>query len=334
MTLRHAQFPAGRFRLTATGDYVQDGLPMPQPADPVYRECLQTAPGDEVSVRELHLLQFAVGGRVYPPADRWIKITERFRGQVLRIRAQQVCGSPHARFEDLTPQQRGELQLLSGKDAHGRPLPDHQHAYFILWPDQHGQPTRLVCLRNGEPFSDDEVEALLKAAERSYSWGFGNPDWTLRLVPLPFETTAPPGASRGEFTIWTSKTPFVPPGNRHRFRGNGRERPGELPHEVLRKLIVKHGLPAPVRIEPLDAAGEVADTPESLAGWSEIGQWVSIHETRAERLARRDERTRAVRPGYRFRMEFPQPVPGPICLGHSAHFGMGLFAPAADLENE
>jgi CRISPR-associated protein Csb2 len=280
------------------------------------------------------MLQFAVGGRVYPPADRWIKITERFRGQVLRIRAQQVSGNPQSRFDDLAPQQRGDLQLISGKDAHGRPLPDHQHAYFILWPDQHGQPTRLVCLRNGEPFSDDEVEALLKAAERTYSWEFGNPDWTLRLVPLPFETAAPLGASCSEFTIWTSKTPFVPPGNRHRFRGNGRERPGELPHEVLRKLIVKHGLPAPVRIEPLDAAGEVANTPESLAGWSDIGQWVSIHETRAERLTRRSDRTRAVRLGYRFRIVFSEPAPGPVCLGQSNHFGLGLFVPAGDVENE
>jgi CRISPR-associated protein Csb2 len=118
----------------------------------------------------------------------------------------------------------------------------------------------------------------------------------------------------------------------------GRERAGELPREVLRevlrKLIVKHGLPAPVRIEPLDAAGEVVAAPESLAGWSEIGQWVSIHETRAERLARRDERTRAVRPGYRFRIVFPEPVPGPICLGHSAHFGLGLFVPAAGRATE
>jgi hypothetical protein len=183
----------------------------------------------------------------------------------------------------------------------------------------------LVCLRNGEPFSDDEVEALLTAAEHSYSWQVGNPDWTLRLVPLPFGTSAPPGASRAEFATWISKTPFVPPGNRHRFRGNGRERAGELPREVLRKLIVKHGLPAPLRIEPLDAGRRGCRTPESLAGWSEIGQWVSIHETRAERLARRDERTRAVRPGYRFRIVFPEPVPGPICLGHSAHFGLGLF---------
>jgi CRISPR-associated protein Csb2 len=129
------------------------------------------------------------------------------------------------------------------------------------------------------------------------------------------------------FATWTSKTPFVPPGNRHRFRENGRERRGELPHDVLRKLIVKHGLPEPQRIDPLDPAGTVVAAPESLTGWSDIGEWVYVHETRAERQSRRAERTRAVRPGYRFRIVFSQPVPGPICLGHSAHFGLGLFGP-------
>jgi CRISPR-associated protein Csb2 len=28
-----------------------------------------------------------------------------------------------------------------------------------------------------------------------------------------------------------------------------------------------------------------------------------------------------------FRIRFPQPVPGPIALGYSSHFGMGLFVP-------
>ncbi|TVR45720.1 MAG: type I-U CRISPR-associated protein Cas5/Cas6 [Puniceicoccaceae bacterium] len=30
-----------------------------------------------------------------------------------------------------------------------------------------------------------------------------------------------------------------------------------------------------------------------------------------------------------FRLTFPKPVPGPIALGHSSHFGLGLFIPVA-----
>lgn len=327
--------------LAATDDSLVAGRPIPPGTRWHYagipeRRHLDARPHDSSRRRfptNLQVVQFAVGGRVYPPPDRWIKITERFRGQVLRLRAQQVSGNQNARFDDLAPAEREQLQLVSGKDADGRPLPNHRHTYFILWPDEHRQPTRLVCLRNGVPFSEEEVDALLRAAERPYSWEFDNPDWLLRLIPLPFETAAPLGASAGEYVTWTSKTPFVPPGNRHRFRGNGRVRRGELPHEVLRKLIVKHGLPEPQRIDPLDAAGTVVAAPESLSGWSEIGEWVYVHETRVERQSRRAERTRAVRPGYRFRIVFSEPVPGPVCLGHSAHFGLGLFVPAVGLEN-
>ena len=31
-----------------------------------------------------------------------------------------------------------------------------------------------------------------------------------------------------------------------------------------------------------------------------------------------------------FRLSFARPVRGPLALGHSSHFGMGLFAPAAE----
>lgn len=34
------------------------------------------------------------------------------------------------------------------------------------------------------------------------------------------------------------------------------------------------------------------------------------------------------RPAGAFRLIFPQPVCRPICLGHSSHFGLGLFVPA------
>ncbi len=29
----------------------------------------------------------------------------------------------------------------------------------------------------------------------------------------------------------------------------------------------------------------------------------------------------------RDRIDFEEPIRGPICLGHSSHFGMGLFVP-------
>jgi hypothetical protein len=75
-----------------------------------------------------NVVQFAVGGRVYPPMSRWVKLTERFRGRVLRHRACQLTGNPRARYGDLPEPQRDELALLSGKDGRGTPLEGHPHA--------------------------------------------------------------------------------------------------------------------------------------------------------------------------------------------------------------
>jgi CRISPR-associated protein Csb2 len=33
-----------------------------------------------------------------------------------------------------------------------------------------------------------------------------------------------------------------------------------------------------------------------------------------------------------FQITFPRPVGGPICLGHSCHFGLGLFVPDSSRE--
>lgn len=257
-------------------------------------------------------VQFAVGGRVYPPLAKWIKITERFRGQVLKHLSAQLTGNPWSHYGLLTPEQRDELALISGKDGEGHPLRGHQHAFFILWPDSNGVPTRLVVWRR-QPFSSQEVQALLAASERPISWGNGAPEWAVRLVPLPFEMS-PPSSLLSEARVWQSATPFVPPAGRHRFRENGRLRPGESTERVLVKLLQSEKKPVPNKVTIF----------EDQEGTS----WVNLHETRQRRQHRMENRTSWVRPGYWLRIEFEESVRGPLMLGDSCHFGLGLFIPA------
>jgi CRISPR-associated protein Csb2 len=56
--------------------------------------------------------------------------------------------------------------------------------------------------------------------------------------------------------------------------------------------------------------------------------WVILHETRSRRLGKVDSRTPRVRPGFHLCVEFYEPVSGPLILGDSCHFGLGLFVPA------
>jgi CRISPR-associated protein Csb2 len=267
----------------------------------------------------LQVIQFAVGGRVYPERTHWVRVIERFRGCVLKHAARIVSGGKYASFRELPADLRDKLKLLSGKDGEGRPLQNHLHAYFFLYPDEVGNPTRLIAYRRvpfdgiaDQPF---EVEAILAASREPIFWQSRAPDWSLRLVPLPFEVPAPVGCRRdgASSAVWVSATPFVTPGNRHRFRKGGRNRPGEAPDCLLRKLLRKSSFADPLTIALIDGPDKA--------------EWVYIHATREERLHFRERRTPVVRPGHSFRIVFREPVNGPICLGHSCHFGLGLFVP-------
>ncbi len=254
-------------------------------------------------------IQFAVGGRVLPPLRRWVKVTDRFRGRVIRRLAEIIAPKSRGHYDLLTPEQKDSLALICGKDGQGQPLRGHRHAFFILLPDKNGLPTRLVVWRSS-PFTGDEVKALLAASEFPIAWDNGVPEWKVRLVPLSYEMPAPRGFL-GESRLWESVTPFVPPSERHRFRKNGRARPNESVERLLTKLLLDENKPAPESVTVVEDI--------------ESAEWINLHETRNRRILKSDSRTPWVRPGFRVRIEFSSPVAGPIILGDSCHFGLGLF---------
>ncbi|MBV9925501.1 MAG: type I-U CRISPR-associated protein Cas5/Cas6 [Acidobacteria bacterium] len=258
---------------------------------------------------DLNYLQFAVGGTVYPPLEQWVTVVGRFRGGVIRCLSRQLTGDVRAGYHNLTLAQRDAIKLITGKDGHGNLLRGHQQAYFFLWPDEKGLPTRLIGWRK-EPFTEVEIEAMLEASRKPIRWGHDLGDWAVRLVPLPFNADLPESLFCPART-WTSATPFVLPAGRHRFRRNGRERVRESPESILIKLLQNRGKPCPkvTRLESKDK--EVT--------------WVKPHETRARRLSQEQARTNFVRLGFWLRLEFLEPVSGPLLLGDSCHFGLGAF---------
>ena len=305
--------------LASTSDKLLTGRSIPPGAAWFYAKLPQRPTVGTITTRQprfpedMQVIQFAVGGRVFPPLAQWIRVTERFRGIALKRLARQVSNGTASRFADLSADECARFSLLTGKSSDGKPMTGHQHAYFALVPDAMGQPTRLVCFRQ-IPFTSDEVTALLAASEDTITWQPQNRDWWVRLVPLPFETPPPLGFGYDAetATVWESASPFVTPGKRMRFRKNRRPRPGETPERLLEKLLVGQGLPTP--------------TIKSLSDDDAI-EWVAVHETPEQRAARRENRSRAVLPAYRFQLTFPKPVSGPMCVGHSCHFGLGLFQP-------
>lgn len=262
--------------------------------------------------KNIQCVQFAVGGHVFPPLAKWLKIAEQFRGSVLKQLSLELSNEEHTFYMKLPPEKRSEVALISGKDATGTPLKGHGHAYFLIFPDQSRKPTRLVVWRK-TPFTQLELKALFNATYRSIIWDHGTPEWALRVAPLTTETTIPMNFL-GSAREWCSVTPFVPPQNRRRFRKNSKLRRGETPDRLLAKLLTANGRPEPIQIELLDKENSV--------------EWVNLHETKERRQYREKTKTPWSRPGYRFRIRFDSPVAGPLIVGDSAHFGCGLFAPS------
>jgi CRISPR-associated protein Csb2 len=252
-------------------------------------------------------MQFAVGGRVFPPVSAWLQVTERFRGCVLKNLRELLFG--HSSIRELTSEQHEAMHLMTGKHSDGALVENHAHISFWLLRDRTGKPTRLVAFRL-KPLTAIEQQALLLASKKLLPWQYGNPDgnpdWTLRLVPLPSETPLPADANPfATARNWRSITPYIPP--RHTIGRNGKPKPGESVEEQIAR--------------ELQSRGHVINP----GGVGLIGsKWIKAHQPRQQKggQTNRDKR------GYELQLEFTELVTGPLSLGNSSHFGLGLFVPA------
>jgi CRISPR-associated protein Csb2 len=217
--------------------------------------------------------------------------------------------------------------VFTGCDESGKPLEGHRHAHILsesnigLGKGRRGEITHVTIFAP-MGFGNEERRALDGLTKL---WGHGGHDVQLILLGVGRpEDFGGLDASRGESPIlaeserWISRTPFVP--TRHpkathsgepKLDSNGRQL-GSPEHELVRLLELAE-FPEPFAIEPVSST--------DLAGHNT--RWLSFRRQRGNGWGRRA----ASGMGYGFRMEFHQPIRGPIALGYGAHFGLGLFVP-------
>ena len=251
------------------------------------------------------IIQFAIGVRVSPPRESVVILTQRFRGRVIR----EFLGG---KWQQANAEQREAARLLTGKEADGTPLQDHRHphARFGIFFDQEtGKAARLLVWRD-QPFTNNEQRAVLNAAEQELPLSFtkagARDPWAVRLVPLDSQVLPPAGFGEGTWRRWQTVTPYVPP--RHAYDRKGRPRAGESPEKQLHLELTRQGY---------NTSGLTIEMDDRAVKWT--------HVHRPRRLP--DDATNAERRGYRVSLTFDMPVCGPISLGHSSHFGLGLFVP-------
>ena len=242
------------------------------------------------------VVRYAIDSKVPPLTTDALKV-----GDLARRAAMAIFGRKYGGGVSLT---------LSGKDSSGRPLKGHKHAFYL--PTDEDEDGWVDHLTVWTPAGLDEKELNALADLDVLNTDGGRPPIHLALLGI---------GNRKDFScnlfarsrVWRSITPFVLV--RHpKWRGDtqGGKVPKRLvdgPEDQVELELQRRSIPQPTTVESLERS--------SLRGRST--HWLDFYRWR--RKGRTSGRA------YGFRIEFPEPVRGPIALGFAAHFGLGLFMP-------
>jgi CRISPR-associated protein Csb2 len=261
------------------------------------------------------IARYSLEGVTLPPVTATLPIAEAMR-RALMSRYRQL--KQVEKYGRVIPPDAERLasSVFAGKDEQGNFLRDgHSHCFFIRTDDDgDGRIDHVLVYALPDGFGCDEIRAI-----DSLRWlKCGDLELSLLLVGL-----GTPGDFRhtrvfAESAVWVSATPFLV--TRHMKRRGQKRDPAQFFESpegrqefvkcVLEEELDRRGIPREgARFETIECVGK----PPGLR---------SI-QFRLERQKPGDDA--AARPRGLFRIRFAKPVSGPISLGHSCHFGLGLF---------
>lgn len=209
---------------------------------------------------------------------------------------------------------------FTGCDSSGAPLGSHTHTFVLPKLQDSEQGDELVGFELHSPagFSEEEIEHLSKL-RKLYA---RKNHLVIRVVGL--------ASDRGETAqVWKSQTPFfltrwplTRNGKPRLIRGTNYQKDGPE-HQALKSLCY---LPQ-FQLSPKDCQFEERDEGLAMIKDSQIiavstaQRWPQSWRWRYDR----QNGKRVGDSGYRLRLSFPKPVVGPIAIGYSAHFGLGML---------
>ncbi len=284
------------------------------------RDCFKieakARPRSMLNRQPIQVVRYAIDSTVLPLVTETLAVAEAARRCLMGI---------HGRLTEQNSV-RGRSDVFSGKDQQGQRLINHRHAYYLPTDEDGDGHLDHLTVYAAAGFGPDERRALDHLREIKMGWeeeehhplrllllGMGASD---EYAPDPFR------ASR----IWESATPYVAT---HYAKTRGQSRINLFSPEARAAFLRDdlHAQLAAVRPD-LVREGTSAVIVEPL--WDENyvfrigGQWRPIQFKRFRRKATDDGGRRLA---GAFRLIFPNPVRGPIALGHSSHFGLGQFVP-------
>jgi CRISPR-associated protein Csb2 len=278
------------------------------------------------------VLDAAEGRRPLPLVTETLPFAEEVRRQLGREYARSVRRRLRGSEID-----RDDPRLFSatiyGKDDSGKPARSHNHAFYLPTDEDGDGRIDHVTVYAAGRFSRDDVSALDHLRTLSFgkeadvddaSIETGRRHTTHRLLLIGLGRKKPVGPSAfGPASVWISATPYI--AFRHlKARGKKRDDQAFLRREALPQFMMH------VLGEDFHQRDDLAHLPRpsieflpdplTAIGW----HYRSLQFRRSRRRKRDDGYTR---PLGAFRLTFPEEIAGPICLGYSCHFGIGLFRP-------
>jgi CRISPR-associated protein Csb2 len=282
-------------------------------------------PAPSVGSKVAHYLCFSLQCRVPLLPKFIVPLSEKFRDEASR-----------------------HLRNIHGKDARsfaffGHPdhrppdaVGDHQHAFYLPMakrddPSRHLSELHIWCPYG---FTQEENEILLRI--NRLDWGSGK--YPLRPVLTAMSKEPPSEAcfSTGKKAsrIWRSASPFVPP--RYFYRKVGSKltlKANDQPEYQLIECLKAAGVNVAGEIRRLPLLGrnpqdgqpewDVVRTPECDDPILKDTASLPVHRPGSSRGRDKERRV-----GLFFEIEFAEPVAFSVpALGHSCHFGLGLFQP-------
>jgi len=265
----------------------------------------------------IQVARYALDSRVLPLVTETLPVAEAARRALMSI------------YGCLTECEgtRGRSAIFSGKDEHGKPLVGHGHAYFLpADEDNDGRLDHLtVFARDG--FADEEQRALDRLRElRTGRESEARHPLRLLLLGIGMADEYQCGPLR-ESKVWVSATPYVAT----RYAKTRGRHQIDLASPESRAAFLDGDIRAQLAAVHPDLAGKDASRVTIVPEWDDdrafrIGE--RLRPLQFKRFRRKTSDDGGRRLAGAFRLIFPQIVSGPICLGHSAHFGLGLFAAA------
>lgn len=230
---------------------------------------------------------FALSRKPLPRMTEAVRIGEAVRGALLSVAGRSAV--PRA---------------LSGHDANG-PASGHAHAFFLAGPGSGGGEIDHVIIHAAAGLDVEVLKLIDRLAARELYWEPG-PGWR-----VAFKGTCAPGDAEaspllGCSLVWESVTPYLHPWHRKRKGRFGRE-------DQLRREVALRGLPALTSVVKVPSVVQSGQPRRALD---------------FRRLRRKAPGRQPPQPdcsGALYRLEFAEPVTGPLALGFGCHFGLGTF---------